>query len=289
MSVHFSIIIPVYNAEKTLLETLNWTGAQTYPHFEIICVNDGSTDGSEEIILQWKKDHPAIDFTLINQQNGGLGNARNRGIKAAKHPWVAFLDADDIWIWQRLELLSNEINQAPADVIYTSFKTFGKNNRPRVRKGHPLQNLKDLLVKGNPIMPSAAIAKTALLLEYPFSEDPDVHGAEDFDLWVRLLHDNKTFHYGDAPLTLYRETGGMSTRIPEHLSHVINVITKYHQMGWFDDLVFQKAIQRKNWEAGRYYHKNRAFIKALQHYAKAGSLNFKQKIIRLMAQLKVAS
>lgn len=286
MSVHFSIIIPVYNAASSLAETLESVSMQTYQHYEVICVNDGSVDSSKDILLEWKHRHPTIDFTLINQENRGLGNARNRGIKSAKHPWVAFLDADDIWVCQRLALLAKAMANLSADVIYTSFKTFGRKNHETIRKGHALNHLEDILIKGNPLMPSATIVRTALLLEHPFSEDAAEHGAEDFDLWIRLLHDQKVFHYVDTPLINYRETGGMSTRIPQHLEHVINVIEKYYKLGWFNDSVYQKAIARKHWEAGRFYHKNRKFLLANEHYNKSKTITPKSVILKLLSSLK---
>ncbi|WP_417612396.1 glycosyltransferase family 2 protein [Owenweeksia hongkongensis] len=287
MSVTFSIIIPVYNAAKTLADTLESIAAQTYPHFEVICVNDGSTDRSAEILQKWNKANPKIDFTLINQKNGGLGNARNRAIRASKNPWVAFIDADDIWLPNKLAEISSNLTKNQADVIYHSFTTFG-GSRDRNRDIFPIHSIEDLLTKGNPLMPSAVVIRTGLLLEFPFSEDPTVHGAEDFDLWLRLLQANKKFKHLDKPLTKYRETGGMSTRILEHLKHVVNVISKYHELAWFDDSIYQKAIARKNWEVGRFYHKNGKFEEAKKFYNKAGLLTQNQKLIQLLAILKIS-
>lgn len=287
MSVHFSVIVPMFNAAKTLSETLQSIAAQSYPHFEVICINDGSTDRSEQIASKWHEQHPEINFTLINQKNGGLGNARNRGIKAAKNAWTAFLDADDTWLPNKLSKVSEFLSQHEADVVYHSFVTFG-GRQEKTRNIFPVKSIKGLLSKGNPIMPSAAVVRTALLLEFPFSEDPAVHGAEDFDLWLRLLHANKTFEHLGSVLTRYRETGGMSTRITEHLEHVENVISNYHQKNWFKDDIFQKAICRKNWEAGRHYHKVDKFEDALKYYEKAGKLNTKQKSIQLLAKMNIS-
>ena len=286
MKVHFSIIIPIYNAANTLSATLESISAQTYPCIEVICINDGSTDRSEKIVSQWKDKKPEIDLTLLNQENRGLGNARNRGIKKAKHPWVAFLDADDIWLPGKLSEVANYLSKNQADVIYHGFITFG-GKRTRTRSIFPIHSIEDLLIKGNPIIPSATAVRTALLLEFPFAEDQNIHGAEDFDLWLRLLHAGKTFKLLRAHLTQYRETGGMSSRISEHLRHVMNVIAKYHELRWFDAAVFQKATHRKNWEAGRFYHKNGQFENALSQYTKAGVLTPKQKLIQALAKLKI--
>lgn len=90
-----STIIPVYNVEQYLRDCLNSVVAQTYPDYEVICVNDGSTDGSMDILEEYQKKHPQI--TIITQQNKGLSAARNAGIKVAKGDYLFFLDSDD-WI-----------------------------------------------------------------------------------------------------------------------------------------------------------------------------------------------
>ena len=88
-----SVIIPVYNAEKTLPDTLKNTAAQSLSDIEIICVDDGSTDQSFKIIKNWQAVHSNI--RCVRQQNGGAGSARNRGMDMAAGEYIAFMDADD--------------------------------------------------------------------------------------------------------------------------------------------------------------------------------------------------
>ncbi|MHB0939351.1 MAG: glycosyltransferase family 2 protein [Armatimonadota bacterium] len=88
-----SVIIPMYNAERTIGRTLDSVLSQTCPDVHIIVVNDGSVDGGREIVRRY--DDPRI--TLIDQGNAGVSAARNQGIEAAETDWVAFLDADDAW------------------------------------------------------------------------------------------------------------------------------------------------------------------------------------------------
>src|SRR5690606_34102704 len=93
-----SIVIPVYNAEKYLEQTLASIYAQTYPHTEIIAVDDGSSDRSVEILRQH-----APRVRLVTQANAGAAAARNRGVREARGKWIAFLDADDLWTPDKLE------------------------------------------------------------------------------------------------------------------------------------------------------------------------------------------
>ncbi|ADQ79282.1 glycosyl transferase family 2 [Paludibacter propionicigenes WB4] len=98
-----SIIIPVYNVEQYLRDCLISVVAQTYPDYEVICVNDGSTDGSLVILEEFRKKYNKI--SVISQQNKGLSVARNAGIQAAKGDYLFFLDSDD-WIEPKtLEIL----------------------------------------------------------------------------------------------------------------------------------------------------------------------------------------
>lgn len=98
-----SIIIPVYNAEKTIESTLDSVSVQSYKEFNIIIVNDGSKDSSMQIIENYIKCHSTLDIKVINQENQGVSKARNVGLKIAKGDWIALLDSDDKWFSNKLE------------------------------------------------------------------------------------------------------------------------------------------------------------------------------------------
>jgi len=103
----FSIIIPVYNVENYLEQCLNSVLNQTFADYEVVCVNDGSTDGSLEILNNFAEKNSR--FQIIDQKNGGLSDARNTGIKAAKGDYIFLLDSDD-WITENaLEILNKNI------------------------------------------------------------------------------------------------------------------------------------------------------------------------------------
>ncbi len=104
--IKFSIIVPVYNVEKYLKECLTSLVNQTYKNYEVIIVNDGSTDNSRAII----NDFNTKKFSVIEQKNQGLSSARNNGIKKAKGDYILFLDSDDYLDEKALEILSLNIN-----------------------------------------------------------------------------------------------------------------------------------------------------------------------------------
>ena len=94
MNPFFSIIIPVYNVEKYLLECLNSIKCQNFTNYEVICINDSSTDNSLEILKSYSLDD--CRFMFFSQNNSGPGVARNLGIEKAKGDYITFLDADDL-------------------------------------------------------------------------------------------------------------------------------------------------------------------------------------------------
>lgn len=114
----FSIVIPLYNKEKSISNTVLSVLAQTYTHFEIIVVNDGSTDHSLEKVREFDDSR----IRVIEKANGGVSKARNSGIANATFQWIAFLDADDTWTPNHLATLFDLIQKFPDDKVFcTSF------------------------------------------------------------------------------------------------------------------------------------------------------------------------
>lgn len=117
-SLFVSVIIPTYNSINTINETLQSVRNQTYRNYEIVVVDDGSTDDTVELLRTFD------DIILVTQTNQGVSAARNRGVKEAKGDLIAFLDSDDLWHPQKLEI---QINQAEKlkefGIIFTSYYT----------------------------------------------------------------------------------------------------------------------------------------------------------------------
>lgn len=123
--IKFSIIIPVYNVEKFLVECLESIVSQTFPHFEVICVNDGSTDNSLAILQEYANKDSR--FKLISQENQGQGIARNKGIDLAKGEYILFVDPDDFIQPNTLEVLDAKFQQADVDIIQLDYMTCKEN------------------------------------------------------------------------------------------------------------------------------------------------------------------
>lgn len=112
----FSVIIPLYNKELSIINTIHSVLNQTFQNFEIIVINDGSTDNSAEIVEGIEDSR----IRLIHQENKGVSAARNRGIGESRYEWIAFLDGDDLWENGHLEEIVKMIRKFPNDKVFTT-------------------------------------------------------------------------------------------------------------------------------------------------------------------------
>ena len=138
--ISFSIIVPVYNTSNYIDKCINSILNQTYKNFEIIIVNDGSTDNSVEILEKYKSNKK---IKIINQKNKGLSGARNRGIKEASKDYILFIDSDDYIEETLLETLNKTIKNE--DII--RFQAQEVNENYEIIKKYPEQEFKDLTGK----------------------------------------------------------------------------------------------------------------------------------------------
>ena len=130
--INFSLIVPVYNVEKYLRRCLDSISAQNYANYEVICVNDGSTDSSGEILKEYKG--RIARFKIVNQDNTGLGGARNAGINLAKGDYVWFIDSDDWIAPDALMKISNCIDkEKDVGVVMVDLIRIYENGKKEIR------------------------------------------------------------------------------------------------------------------------------------------------------------
>ena len=220
-----SVVIPCYNAAAFLRATIESILGQTHPVLEVIVVDDGSTDDSANIAESFG---PPV--RVIRQPNQGESAARNRGIEAAAGEWVAFLDADDLWLPTKVELQAEAIRSAPADVVCVTgdFLLFGEGEEerrcsPPARYDAP-HPLREMLV-GFTVHIDCAVVRRAAALRTPFPES--IHHAEDVIFFV-LLRSQGRFLRIPEPLARYRRHGPQQSQEP---SHVLRTATS--RLTWF--------------------------------------------------------
>lgn len=196
--IRISVVIPCYNNGNTLGRAVKSVQEQTIPVFEVIVVDDGSTDNTASII----KD--CIGVTYIYQENTGPSAARNKGVRETKGNWVAFLDADDFWLPEKLakQLSELEVN-ANTGLVFTGCKTVyhptGRNRITIIDRLPDSSILFEKLLEGNFVTPcSSVIVNRDLFLSCGgFNEQQRF--SEDWDLWLRL---SRLTHFGYVPIPL---------------------------------------------------------------------------------------
>lgn len=141
-----SIITPVFNAEKCIAETIESILSQTYRHWELILVDDASTDRSCQIISEYTKKYDNI-YLLKNKVNSGAAITRNKGTQAAKGKYIAFLDADDTWISTKLEIQIQAMENQNLEVSFSSYNLMDESGMPmgKTVKALPVLAYKKLL------------------------------------------------------------------------------------------------------------------------------------------------
>jgi teichuronic acid biosynthesis glycosyltransferase TuaG len=197
----FSIIVPCFNSSKTLKKALESILEQDFNDYEIVVINDGSTDDTQKILDSYLTN---LKFKIIHQSNKGLGAARNEGIKIAVGEYICFLDSDDYWYPSKLQEVKKVFDDFNVDLVcHDEFKVVG-DQVLNVLKYGPYTSYEDLLFKGNCLSPSAvSVRKSILDLANGFSTTPQIHGVEDYDLWMRLAKNGARFHYLHKPLGVF--------------------------------------------------------------------------------------
>ena len=193
----FSIIIPTYNHAHCINRCLDSVVNQTYPYWEAIVVNNFSEDNTIEVVKLYNDQR----IRLINFNNNGIiAASRNTGIREAKGDWIAFLDSDDWWALDKLQVCFERINDQ-VDIIYHDLKIVRETTvffRQKKIKSWQLKKpvLMDLLVNGNPIANSSVVLRKKLLDQIGgIDENLKMIACEDFHTWLRIAQITDAFSY----------------------------------------------------------------------------------------------
>lgn len=181
----FSVVIPLYNKEKYIKRTLESVLSQTFTNFEIIIVDDGSKDNSYEIVESIKDSR----IRFICQENGGPSKARNRGIKEAKGEFIAFLDADDEWLPEKLEN-QYEFHSKNPDVVWscTAFEARGGKREEHISysKNGVINDALDAIMNGMTIQTSTVVIKKSVFKNKRLLFNEAFKRSEDREVWFKL-------------------------------------------------------------------------------------------------------
>jgi glycosyltransferase involved in cell wall biosynthesis len=215
----FSVLMPAYNAEATIASAIGSVLRQTRSDFELIVVDDGSTDATTSRIEPFLRDSRIL---LISQPNRGPSAARNTAIAAARGKYVSLLDSDDLWLPHYMETMGATLDaDANAGVAYIDSAWILENSTGRIRRVRrveavtprapsnvmqPREFLRDLLARGNYVFVGATIRQSVLDQVGGFRIE--VQGVEDYEMWLRIASHGYRFVRCPPRLVIYRVRSG---------------------------------------------------------------------------------
>jgi teichuronic acid biosynthesis glycosyltransferase TuaG len=265
-----SVIMPAYNAAGHIQEAINSVIAQTFSNWELIIVDDGSIDETSSIIAN--NNDKDIRIRIFYQENGKQGKARNLGLAHARGMYIAFLDADDLWMPEKLEIQLREIKEKSVDLVFSDSYIFSDSNvSDRSRKMNTLNQIfkgEDalrLFIIGNRIPALTVLAKKEKIhLVTGFSEKISIQNAEDYHLWLKMIIKGCVFYGSDKSLAFYRIHDKSSTsqdkiaskQLPEVFFDLIQNNPEVKHI----ILIALKKILRKQYSGGTYTKSDFYFV-----------------------------
>lgn len=202
-----SIIVPVYNVERFILETVESVVNQTYPYWELLLVEDGSSDGTAAAIEEYVGQRNEERIRLIRQpSNMGAARARNRGLQEARGRYIAYLDADDLWMPRKLELQLAFMESRQAAFAFTGYEFADGNARGTGKVVRVPQTLSYRQALSNTTIFTTTVMFDTEKISRELLEMP-VMKSEDTALWWKVLRNGYTAWGLDENLALYRRAG----------------------------------------------------------------------------------
>jgi len=257
----FSVIIPLYNKAPFIQRAIDSVQKQTVQDFEVIVINDGSTDGGEKLLHSYLSDR----IQLINQVNQGVSAARNKGIKQAKFPYIAFLDADDQWHPLYLESIIRAIETHPQVKVFgTSYTTLELSEVIETEGG-----TSDLIFKNyfnqairNTYFFTSATVYSREIFEKGISFNPNLSLGEDLDVLFRSILVFGEAFYISNPFVLYGQDDESSEVKKQHaIEHTL--IFKILDLN--DDSVKYPVVQSQ-WLEFQIFRKKWVLFNLFQFY-----------------------
>lgn len=289
IDMRVSVIIPAYNAARFLPEAVESVRQQTTPVHEIIVVDDGSTDETEQVVKSLGE-----DIVYIRQANGGVSAARNRGISEATGEIIAFLDADDLWLPQKVEnqvrvFRNPEVALVAADraeidahgglLLDSLFKKQGLYEFFAELGGNPVPQALSRLVQVN-FIPTSSVMVRKLVLFQVGVFDTAIRYGEDLELWARIASQYAISCLPEV-LIRYRQHGNNATQATEKLLlDMVQVMKRIRSWGGQalskEELNADKAVAQALWELGYWYFTSnspqRAYSPFLESFRERPSL-----------------
>lgn len=223
-----SVIVPNYNTENFVVETLKSIFMQTYSNYEVVIVDDCSKDKSVEIIKEYIKGKPRFKIIEL-KQNSGVAKARNIGMSLSKGKYVAFLDSDDVWYSDKLEMQVNKLLSCDAVLSFTAIEFVDESTNVIKNKRNIRENVKyKHLLRNNMIATSTVVVDRNRTQDFEMPLVP----AEDYATWLMLLRNGSSAIGINRVLTKYRKrANSISSNRFKSIKKVFIIQIKFEKIG----------------------------------------------------------
>lgn len=214
-----TVIIPLYNKEKHIIETLQSVLNQTYKHFEVLVVDDGSTDNSVEYLNRLKD----CRIRIISQTNAGVSSARNTGIENSKYDWITFLDADDLWQPNHLSNFMDVIHTIQnVNVIGSAFSVSNSNGEIiktiGVKHNGFYNYYEQYRIQGESNLCSSSLCvKKDILVDIRYNTN--LSYGEDYHFYEQLANRTEFYYLKESTALYIKDTENKSTSKSPEISH----------------------------------------------------------------------
>lgn len=285
-----SVVMPTYNHARYLGRALQSLLDQTYTNWEAIVIDNHSTDNTDEVMANFTDSR--ITYLKIHN-NGVIAASRNAGILAAKGEWIAFLDSDDWWTVDKLQVCFDSVNHK-VDLVYHDLEIVSEQSRVFRRKIIKSRQVNapvliDLLENGNALSTSSVMVRLKLLNEVEgMNESPNMVAAEDYNTWLRISQLTDGFKYVSKQLGFYQlhnqgisSQKEMSKPVLFATSDFLDFLTHSEKNKFKGNLSYTKG--RYNYLAGRYNQVNKDLWIAFRY----GKLSLKSKIIWMLLMIRI--
>lgn len=253
----FSVVIPVYNTERFVAQTLQTVINQTFTHFEVIVINDGSTDRSLEKIQEIKDSR----IRLISKPNGGVSSARNTGIAHAKGQYIAFLDSDDLWGPDHLLLAATFLNAHPQIQWFCSAQTESDQSEIHHTQGEPSFKILNALEGAIGLVSSSNVVVKSELARQTEGFPTHCKYGEDTAFWYQLSIAEPLMGYNPSPTVHILKRSNSATAVLKRNNDYIFECIRYRRG---KAIHHDKALQGMFLSMLTYHLRNRSFQSALQ-------------------------
>lgn len=265
-----SVIIPCFNSERWILETLSSVYSQTYPNIEVIVVDDGSVDNTKELVLSFDE-----KISYYYQENKGPSAARNLGIKKARGDYIAFLDSDDVWEQDKLSKQVNFLEKnEDVHLVFSNVTLINEQGETLYTHFNKVPSEKDEIIKkffeGNITMntPSIVARRDSVINAGGFDEELPLR--EDHFFLMMMTHKYKIFHFKEPLVKRRVSQQSMSNSIEPEKVFNLNTPFLLKSLEEFPFLSkYKKSVySRMNATIGKGYWKNGNYTEGLKYMIK---------------------